>query len=311
MTKKNVESKDYLFLFKDSVKNGHYNSAMRFFNMSGKPDLNDFYIDGKTSLHHAVMTGNEDLVIFLMKHGADVNIPDNQYYTPLHSACQRGFFEIAKMLIKAGADIHYEDIKGDPPLAVACTFYPIAIGQQEDQFKIIRHLVRSGADTNHSSVQNALKNMRNTYNANGHLVNYLSESALLHCDKYIAKKPRVRSPISISDQRALMANLYIAKGNFSDLVKKMKGKGYGFEFSDFSIPISEKYSALDVLCQTGQIWPLLDFEVWNGRFSEFVKFKKALKPYALVYNAAQEVALDVQNKMIKDRKQNPVVIKRR
>jgi hypothetical protein len=108
-----------------------------------------------------------------------------------------------------------------------------------------------------------------------------------------------------------MANLYIAKGNFSELVKKMKGKGYGFEFSDFSIPISEKYSALDVLCQTGQIWPLLDFEVWNGRFSEFVKFKKALKPYALVYNAAQEVVLDVQNKMIKDRKQNPVVIKRR
>lgn len=47
---------------------------------------------------------HQQIVQLLIKHGADVNIPDKNGVTPLQHARKKGYSEIERMLVKAGAD---------------------------------------------------------------------------------------------------------------------------------------------------------------------------------------------------------------
>ena len=48
------------------------------------------------AIHEAVLSGNLDCVMLLMKHGADLHHRDEEGWTPLHMACSDGFPEIAR-----------------------------------------------------------------------------------------------------------------------------------------------------------------------------------------------------------------------
>lgn len=71
-------------------------------------DVNHINNLGWTALIEAIILNNGDkkqqqTVQLLIEHGADVNIPDNDYVTPLQHARDKGFKEIEKMLLEAGA----------------------------------------------------------------------------------------------------------------------------------------------------------------------------------------------------------------
>ena len=74
-----------------------------------------FDVDGVTKnkgdsfLATAVKTGNIDIVKLLLKHGADVNIPNNNFRTAIFHAVESGDLEIMKILIASGAKI---DVRG-------------------------------------------------------------------------------------------------------------------------------------------------------------------------------------------------------
>lgn len=53
----------------------------------------------------ACIEDNLDMVEFLVQNGANVNLGDNEGWTPLHAAASCGFFSIAKYLIEFGADV--------------------------------------------------------------------------------------------------------------------------------------------------------------------------------------------------------------
>lgn len=77
-----------------------------------------------TDLDFACTHKNLDLIKYLIEKGADVNFPNEQWYTPLF-----GIFEsfegedvdkeIIKMLISAGADVHLKNHEGMSPLDLA------------------------------------------------------------------------------------------------------------------------------------------------------------------------------------------------
>jgi hypothetical protein len=57
---------------------------------------------GKTPLHIASQMGNIPIVNFLLEHGADVDIRDQQGNSSLHYASAYGHVEIVKLLLEAG-----------------------------------------------------------------------------------------------------------------------------------------------------------------------------------------------------------------
>lgn len=130
------------------------------------PDLLLVRYAGKTLLHGAAAAGDPPLVDFLLKAGADANVPDDgghpplyvaanearghagaevvrtliraganvtahsgvQRTTALHMAARRGSVQIAQALIEAGAAINARDTTGATPLrrAVNCKQHAVA-----------------------------------------------------------------------------------------------------------------------------------------------------------------------------------------
>lgn len=68
----------------------------------GKPTNGDGYY---TPLQTAARHGQDEVVAFLIKTGADVNAADGYGYTPLHLTAERGYLDIVKRLVRAGANV--------------------------------------------------------------------------------------------------------------------------------------------------------------------------------------------------------------
>jgi Ankyrin repeats (3 copies) len=67
----------------------------------GKPSHGDGYTPLQTAARH----GRDEVVVFLIKKGADVNAADRYGYTPLHLAAEGGHLDVVKRLVKAGAKV--------------------------------------------------------------------------------------------------------------------------------------------------------------------------------------------------------------
>ena len=62
----------------------------------------------KIKKHHYILhykKGYKDIVEYLVSHGANVNIPNNNKETPLHIACDNHYFHIVTYLISHGTNV--------------------------------------------------------------------------------------------------------------------------------------------------------------------------------------------------------------
>ncbi|OSN07496.1 hypothetical protein AU511_04325 [Lonsdalea iberica] len=57
---------------------------------------------GYTTLHLASIIGNKEIVVFLLKKGADVNATDREGYSPLVIAEANNHRDIVALLVKHG-----------------------------------------------------------------------------------------------------------------------------------------------------------------------------------------------------------------
>ncbi len=76
---------------------------------------------GFTPLLYAARENCRECADILIKHGADVNLPDPSRVVPLVIAMINGNYDIARRLIEAGADVNQWDIYGQSPLHVAAS----------------------------------------------------------------------------------------------------------------------------------------------------------------------------------------------
>eukprot|EP00026_Physarum_polycephalum_P000278 Phypoly_transcript_00278.p1 GENE.Phypoly_transcript_00278~~Phypoly_transcript_00278.p1 ORF type:complete len:1707 (+),score=276.94 Phypoly_transcript_00278:341-5461(+) len=116
---------------------GHFDLCMLLLHQD-KIDVTTKNKDGNTALHYAVRhPGGLDIVMRLLKNGANPNAPNSRSETPLHYACMRGHVDIISFLLAHGADANALNSDGDNSLHYA--IYTRSL-------EVIRLLLRHGAN---------------------------------------------------------------------------------------------------------------------------------------------------------------------
>ena len=110
--------------------------------------------NGETALIMATQGGSITCVNALIAAGADVNVFDNDGFSPLMNAIFGESTEVIKCLIKAGVEVNTASRRGGVPASTTQSFalsykYPlVAAALREVSGEIINTLITAGADVN-------------------------------------------------------------------------------------------------------------------------------------------------------------------
>lgn len=96
--------------------------------------------DKNTPLHYAASIGQNNIIVLLLKNGADIDAQNYQGYTPLHWAASKGHTASTQILIENGANIHLKTKRGRTPLFL--------VAMNNGNTDIARLLLDAGADVN-------------------------------------------------------------------------------------------------------------------------------------------------------------------
>lgn len=81
---------------------------------------------GETALHLACRFNHKDIVLLLLKEGANIEARDNDEWTPLISALALAYYypnaEVISKLLEEKADVNAQDNDGDTPLIIAARY---------------------------------------------------------------------------------------------------------------------------------------------------------------------------------------------
>ena len=67
--------------------------------------------DGLTALHQCCIDDSEEMVLVLLKHGANVNARDSELWTPLHAASTCGHLRICQHLLDKYVPVYWFGLK--------------------------------------------------------------------------------------------------------------------------------------------------------------------------------------------------------
>ena len=88
----------------EAVKNNDVKEIAKLFKKKRRIDIDMKDEEGFSPLHRAAQMGNTEAVQVLLSHGANVNLTSKTNMKPLYYAVQSGNFECASLLIENGAD---------------------------------------------------------------------------------------------------------------------------------------------------------------------------------------------------------------
>lgn len=127
--------------FIDAVKKSDGNKAIDLLNQhpGGLVDTKDG--DGNTALIIAIARSDDNWTGFLLKQGADPNLPGKGGDTPLIAAARVDFVEAAEWLLSMGAKVDADNKMGETPLIVAV---------QRHDTPLVRLLLDRGANPDKS-----------------------------------------------------------------------------------------------------------------------------------------------------------------
>jgi ankyrin repeat protein len=103
-------------------------------------EVDDDDVETSPLWYACVNGGREDVVRFLLRRGASVNVEDDDGNTPLHQASADGNAAVVRLLLKRGADMEAQAYDGATPLISACR------GGLRRTEAAVRVLVDRGAD---------------------------------------------------------------------------------------------------------------------------------------------------------------------
>lgn len=116
---------------------------------------------GSRPIHYAVNSTRE-ILLLLIKHGADVNVKTSEGMAPIHTAAATANYENLCILVENGADVNIEDnerqnalkhaFRGLPIDRVYASWgLPMDSSEQQERQRIARFLFEHGAKTSENS----------------------------------------------------------------------------------------------------------------------------------------------------------------
>ncbi len=119
-----------------------------------------------TPLLLAVMGGNEEAMMILASNGADINITDNNGWSPLHYACRDGYTDaLSKML----------DFNPEINLKVQSGYTALMLAAYNGEYEICELLVNKGADIRIESEEEKSAIDYATLNNHIEVINFLND----------------------------------------------------------------------------------------------------------------------------------------
>ncbi len=101
------------------------------------------------ALQAAASSGNEDVILFLLDQGMDINQPTGQGWTPLFIAARDGQAEAAKLLVFKGAVLDTQTDLGSTALTMVVTqTYP----SEKARLDLLEYMLKRGANPNLADV---------------------------------------------------------------------------------------------------------------------------------------------------------------
>lgn len=143
--------------------------AVRFLlNQGADVNLKDDY--GFTALHLAAISSMYEVMICLVENGADVNAVNLRDVTPLMMACDDDSnMDVVRYLMRRGADMQLKDVDGFTALLYAIT------SDSDFALDILRFLIQNGADVNTRNLEEATPLMLASWNGYLDKVKFLIE----------------------------------------------------------------------------------------------------------------------------------------
>lgn len=123
--------------FSDAVVFGDFNKVKQM--IVDKPvviNSQDEY--GFSALHNVMSEEQFEIVAYLIKNGANVNIQNDQGISPLHLA---GYPKNVELLLNAGAEIDIIDFQGNTPLHIIAS-------ETDEYIDVVEYLISRNANRN-------------------------------------------------------------------------------------------------------------------------------------------------------------------
>jgi ankyrin repeat protein len=187
-----------------------------------------FFFGGCLPIHRAAYDGDFDKVKEIIEGDpSQINVQDEQGFTPLHLASGKGHTEIVEFLLNHGADIELETCTGHTPMMLAAWY------AGDGKYETIKVLLEHGAKANRKNKDGGTALHRAAMYSGKEVINLLiSYGADVNA--------REEYQITPLHQAAMLKNIDAAKAlieNGADIFAKT--------YYDFSKPpenVSEKYS---------------------------------------------------------------------
>jgi len=103
--------------FHQAVGSGNLDEAQAL--LVEDPNLVNAEKKGHTPMCEALQKDQEQIVLFLLQNGVDVDAKDKHGFTPLHYAAEKGHAQITGLLTAKGANVNATDTMGETPLHIA------------------------------------------------------------------------------------------------------------------------------------------------------------------------------------------------
>jgi ankyrin repeat protein len=127
---------------------GHLRTVQKLVEVGGAKEqgLEERSNDGWTALHYAARTGHEEVMSFLLRHGAQANIRDGQGVTPLMVASWEGHMGGVRALLRHRNVQELNERKADGQTALHMACVTSYAKDAEVAKEIVRALLLAGAD---------------------------------------------------------------------------------------------------------------------------------------------------------------------
>lgn len=127
------------------VKNSVETGAPLSYQFTFEDPQRHYSLQTFNALQAAASGGNEDVILFLLDQGMDIDAPTPENWTPLFIAARDGQAEAAKLLVFRGADLNIQTNLGATALTMVITQdYPT----EKARLDLLTYMLKRGADPN-------------------------------------------------------------------------------------------------------------------------------------------------------------------